>query len=346
MRHDSQPRGAKSTPTPRLATSSTPLIADGTGTTSHDVPPPYVLITPARNEEAFIESTLESVVQQTHRPVKWVIVDDGSTDGTAKIVQAYAAQHPWIELIHRAPRKDRNFAGKVYAFNEGLERVRGLEIELIGNLDADVSFGPDHFEFLTTKFTEDPKLGVAGTAYFQGEWDSTRDSFEGQSSVHGACQLFRYQCFLDIGGYQPNPGGGIDWIAVTTARMKGWRTRNYPERYFHHHRTMGTAQRGALGAAFDYGEKDYFLGGSPVWEIFRVLYRMSQKPILLSGLALGAGYCSAAMRRTKRAVSPELMRFHRQEQMDKLRFILRSVARLRKVQTYLPEDMKEKSSIA
>ena len=308
--------------------------------------PPYVLITPARNEEAFIKGTLDSVVQQTHRPVKWVIVDDGSTDRTPDIVQTYADRYPWIELIRRSPRRDRNFAGKVYAFNEGLARVRNLQPGLIGNLDADVSFGPDHFAFLTSKFIEDQKLGVAGTAYFQGDWDSTRDSFEGQSSVHGACQLFRYQCFLDIGGYQPNPAGGVDWIAVTTARMKGWRTRNYPDRYFHHHRIMGTAHRSALGAAFDYGKKDHFLGGSPLWEIFRVFYRMTQKPILLGGLALGCGYCSATIRRTKRAVSPELMRFHRREQMKKLRFILGSIARFQKLQTYLPEDIQERGSVA
>ncbi len=304
--------------------------------------PAYVLITPARNEAAFIQNTLDSMVQQTYRPRRWVIVNDGSTDDTAKIVQAYAERHPWIELIHRAPRKDRNFAGKVYAFNDGLERVRNIQVGLIGNLDADVSFGPDHFEFLAKKFVEDPELGVAGTAYFQGDWDSTRDSFEGQSSVHGACQLFRYQCFLDIGGYQPNPAGGIDWIAVTTARMKGWRTRNYPERYFHHHRTMGTAQRSALGAAFDYGKKDYFLGGALVWEIFRVLYRMTQKPIVLGGLALASGYCLAALRHMERPVSLELMRFHRGEQMRKLRFILGSILRLQKVQPYLPAETTEK----
>jgi glycosyltransferase involved in cell wall biosynthesis len=308
------------------------------GSPTQIVPPPYVLITPARNEAAFIKNALDSVVQQTHRPVKWVIVDDGSTDRTPQIVKAYTERYRWIELIRRAPREDRSFAGKVYAFNDGLEYVRNLQVGLIGNLDADISFGVDHFEFLTKKFVEDPELGVAGTAYFQGEWDSTRDSFEGQTSVHGACQLFRYECFLDIGGYQPNPAGGVDWIAVTTARMKGWRTRNYAERYYHHHRTMGTAERSALGAAFDYGKKDYFLGGSPLWEFFRVLYRLTQKPIVLGGLALASGYFWAALRRMERPVSVELMLFHRREQIRKLRFIFASLIKLKKVQTYLPAD--------
>ena len=297
----------------------------------------YVLITPARNEEAFIEKTIESMVSQTVPPLKWVIVDDGSTDHTTQIVESYAKQYPWIALVQRPSRKDRNFAGKVHAFNEGLQHVQDLKFELLGNLDADISFGPDHFEFLISKIMENPALGVVGTAYTQEGWDSTKDSFEGETSVHGACQLFRYQCFLDIGGYCANRAGGVDWIAVTSARMKGWQTRNYPQRRFHHYRSMGTAERGPLGAMFDYGKKDYFLGGSPVWELFRVAFRMTKKPFILGGIALMAGYFIAAMCGADRPVSRELMRFHRREQMKKLRIILHSLLKF-KVEPYLPAE--------
>jgi len=181
-------------------------------------------------------------------------------------------------------------------------------------------------------------LGVVGTAYTQDDWDSMRDSFEGQTSVHGACQLFRYECFLDIGGYQANPAGGIDWIAVTTARMKGWKTRNYPDRRFHHYRTMGTAQRSPVGAMFDYGAKDYFLGGSPLWELLRVCYRMTKPPFVLGGIALMFGYCWSALRRMKRPVSQDLISFHRREQRKKLRLILSSLIKTGKIRTYLPAD--------
>jgi poly-beta-1,6-N-acetyl-D-glucosamine synthase len=295
--------------------------------------PSYVLITPARNEEAFIGKTIESVIHQTVLPLKWVIVDDGSTDRTAEIVECAARPHPWIELVRRPQRADRNFAGKVYSFNDGLARVQSLQAEFVGNLDADISFGPDQFEFLLRKFGDDPGLGVAGTAYTQEGWDSTLDSFEGQNSVHGACQLFRYQCFEEIGGYRPSKAGGIDWMAVTTARMKGWKTRNFPERRFHHYRVMGTAERSKRGAAFDYGKKDYFLGGSPIWELFRAAFRMTKSP--LEGMALLCGYCSAALRRVERPVSDELMRFHRREQMAKLRLILGSLIRFKHVDKYL-----------
>lgn len=299
----------------------------------------YVLISPSRNEARFIEETLKSVVAQTVLPLKWVIVNDGSTDATGEIAAKYAERYDWIEVVNRPVRKDRNFAAKVHAFNEGLQRVQGLNFDLIGNLDADISFGSEHFEFLISKFMQNPALGVAGTAYTQDSgWDSTRDSFEGETSVHGACQLFSYRCFQDIGGYIPNRLGGIDWIAVTTARMKGWETRNFPERRYHHPRTMGTAEKGPLRAAFDYGRKDYFLGGSPVWELFRVVFRMTKWPYVLGGLALLLGYCVAAVRRVKRPVSSDLIRFHRKEQMSKLRSIFGSLMRFRRVQAYLPAE--------
>ena len=119
-----------------------------------------------------------------------------------------------------------------------------------------------------------------------------------------------------------------------TARMKGWKVCSYPERRFHHHRTLGTAERGQLQALFSYGEKDYYLGGSPIWQLFRATYRMADSPFLLGGLALGFGYAWAALRRTPRPVSSELMRFHRREQMKKLRAILWSVARFRKIDSF------------
>jgi biofilm PGA synthesis N-glycosyltransferase PgaC len=293
----------------------------------------YVLITPARNEGRFIAKTLDSVVAQTLLPERWVIVDDGSTDRTAEIVESYAKRHSWIELIQRPQRQDRSFAGKVHAFNAGLERVRSLEFEVIGNLDADVSFELDYLEFLTQRLSEDPTLGVAGTPFTEdGDYDTTKDSFEGENHVAGGCQLFRRECFLEVGGYVPNRGGGVDWIAVTTARMKGWKTRSFPEKRFHHYRTLGTAGRSSVAASFSYGEKDYYLGGSPVWELFRVIYRMTKQPI--DGLALLSGYCWAAIRRIERPVSRELMRFHRREQLKKLRAIFRTLLRFKKIDNF------------
>jgi len=222
-----------------------------------------------------------------------------------------------------------------------LDRVCSLPFDVIGNLHGDLSFDPDYLEFLMRKFSEDPKLGVAGTPFTENGYDSARDSFEGENHVAGGCQLFRRRCFEDVGGYVPNPAGGIDWIAVTTARMKGWKTKSFPEKRFHHYRTLGTAERSRTAANFSYGEKDYYLGGSPVWQLFRVAYRATKEPS--EGAALLAGYFWAAARRMKRPVSSELMRFHRREQMKKLRTIFAALLKFRKVDNFSVEMNRQET---
>jgi len=294
----------------------------------------YVLVTPAHNEEAFIEKTIQSVIQQTVLPLKWVIVDDGSTDKTREIISRYLDNNPWMELVELPQRRDRSFAAKVTAFNAGYEKVKNLRFDVIGNMDADISFGPDHLEFLVQKFAEDPTLGVAGTVFREDGYNSETDSFEGRKHVSGQCQLFRKQCWDEIGGYIPHRAGGIDWMAVVTARMKGWKTESFRERFFFHHRHLGTAERSVLASSFSYGEKDYYLGGHPVWEMFRVAYRTTKPPYIVDGMALGLGYCWAFVRRTPRPVSDELMAFHRKEQMEKLKSILKSVLRMKRVDNF------------
>jgi biofilm PGA synthesis N-glycosyltransferase PgaC len=288
--------------------------------------PKYVLVTPSRNEGAFIEKTLESVVRQTVPPAKWVIVNDGSTDETGTVAAKYAEKYAWIEVVNLPVRRERNFAAKVNAFNAGQERMRDVDYELIGNLDSDVSLEEDHFEFLLLKFKDDARLGVAGTVFKEESgYNSETDSSEGQLHVAGQCQLFRRQCFEEIGGYFANKAGGIDWIAVTTARMRGWKTRSFREKSFFHHRHLGTAERSVFAAAFSYGEKDYYLGGHPIWELFRVAFRMLKPPYFIEGFALGLGYGWAAVHRLPRPISKELMAFHRREQMRKLKAIFRSI---------------------
>jgi len=294
----------------------------------------YVLVTPARNEEEFIEKTIESMIHQSVLPLKWVIVDDGSTDSTPAIVGRYLAPHPWMELVKMPQRRDRNFAGKVGAFNAGYEKVKGLQWEIIGNLDGDISFDPDHFEFLTGKFAADATLGVAGTVFREEGFSSETDSFQGYKHVSGQCQLFRRQCWEEIGGYTPHRAGGIDWIAVTSARMRGWKTESFREKSFYHYRRLGTAERGLHYSMFSYGKKDYYLGGHPIWELFRIAYRARKRPYLTGGVALGLGYFWAFIRRVPRPISRELMVFHRKEQMVKLRAILKSVMRTRRVDSF------------
>ena len=123
-------------------------------------------------------------------------------------------------------------------------------------------------------------------------------------------------------------------MAVTTARMLGWKTQSFREKSFFHYRHLGTAERSIVSSLFSYGEKDYYLGGHPVWELFRVIYRAAKQPFIIGGLALGLGYCWALLRRTPRSVPHELMAFHRKEQMAKLKAILMSVVRFQRVDSF------------
>jgi poly-beta-1,6-N-acetyl-D-glucosamine synthase len=279
----------------------------------------YVLITPAKNEEAFLEKTIQSVVHQTVLPLRWVIVSDGSTDRTDVIAATYARQYPWIWLVTRPSRERRHFSGKVEAFNAGLATVGSLEFDVVGSLDADLSLGPDYFEFLLEKFDEDAQLGVAGTP-FEEEGATYDFRFSSLDHVSGACQLFRRDCFEQIGGYVPLAEGGIDVVAVLTARMKGWRTRTFTERRSIHHRPMGSAVHGSkFQANYKLGQRAYRLGFHPLWQIFRCTYQMTRPPYVSAGVALGAGSFWAMLRRSERVVGDDVIAFQRRDQLKRLR---------------------------
>jgi glycosyltransferase involved in cell wall biosynthesis len=288
----------------------------------------YVLITPARNEEAYIEKTIQSVLSQEYLPKKWVIVSDGSTDRTDKIVQKYILGNSWIEFLRMPERRERQFAAKVQCFNAGYERIKDMSYDIIGSLDADISFGSDYFAFLLSQFLESPRLGVAGTPFMEGS--SYYDyRFTNIEHVSGACQLFRRECFEDIGGYVPIKAGGIDWVAVTTARMKGWTTRTFTEKTCFHHRQMGMGNSSALLTWFRLGSKDYFLGNHPLWEMFRSLYQMAKRPYIIRGSLLMLGYIWPFLKRIDRPISEELVKFYRSEQMQRLKNIVGKAVRLR-----------------
>jgi glycosyltransferase involved in cell wall biosynthesis len=291
----------------------------------------YALVTPARNEDAFIEQTIESVLAQTILPVRWIIVSDGSTDRTDEIVERYATAHDWIELLRRPERPDRQFAAKAHAFNFGYARLKSLEFDIIGNLDADITFERDYIEFLLGRFRSDPHLGVVGTPFVDDHLRPGVHSYAHRHAqlehVSGACQLFRRSCLEDVGGYVPVLGGAVDWIAVTTARMRGWKTRTFTEKICFHHRKLGTGNNNELMVRFHYGEKAYSVGGHPLWIAIRSFSEMRHPPLVLGGILFVLGYITAWARRVPRVVTPELADFHRGEQMHRLRRLLRLSAK-------------------
>jgi len=198
--------------------------------------------------------------------------------------------------------------------------VRHLPYTAVWSLDADTSFDSDYFALLLRRLAEDPGLGVVGTP-FKGRsmYDYRFVSIE---HVSGACQLFRRACFEAIGGYVPIRGGGIDHVAVITARMKGWQTRTFTDRVCRHHRELGSATHQPLAARFKDGTQDYALGSHPIWELLRSVYQMTQPPVFVRGAMVLTGYVWAMIRRHERPVSNDFVRFRRQEQMRRLRRLL------------------------
>jgi biofilm PGA synthesis N-glycosyltransferase PgaC len=296
----------------------------------------YALITPAWNEEEHLEDLIRSVAQQTMLPARWVIVSDGSTDRTDEIVRSHAERYPWIALLRRERTSGRHFAGKAHAVNAGYESLGALDFDLVGNLDADITLPPDYYAFLVARFMEMPRLGVAGTPFVEDtskpEAHSYGHAFADLSHVSGACQFFRRRCFEEIGGYTPVKEGGIDWIAVTTARMRGWTTRTFVEKTCFHRRTMGTADRSPLRARFRHGREEYLVGGHPLWQALRGVFQMKNQPLVLGGLCLMAGYTSAWLSRKPSPVPAALREFHRREQLIRLRRIVGLTSSLRVTQ--------------
>lgn len=279
----------------------------------------YALATAAYNEEKLIEKVIISIVSQTVRPKKWVIVNDGSSDRTAEIVQKYADKHDFIRLYTVTEEHPRDLTAQVHAINRGFEQLWAVDCDLIGNLDADVTFEPTYFERLLARFAADPRLGLAGGFIHEeqeGEFRSRRGNVE--SSVAHAVQLFRRECLEELGGYRPFTWAGADWYAEVTLRMKGWKVYSIPQLRAFHHRPTGKGF-GILRYAYRGGLMDFYMGTHPLFEVVKMTRRMVDKPYVVGAAVRLSGFVSAYWKRLPRQVPAEFMDYLRKEQMARLR---------------------------
>lgn len=284
----------------------------------------YVLMTAAYNEQATIEKTLESVTHQSILPERWVIVSDASSDRTDEIIRAYAQNWPFIRYMRRERKPGRNFGAKVRALHSGFELLSDCEYSLIGNVDADVSLEPAYFEELIAHFDQRPRLGIAGGFFFEeknGEFRN-RDANRTYAVTHAA-QLVRRECYEAIGGYAVLEFGGEDWHAETSAKMKGWEIEAFPNLKIYHHRHTGEAG-GLMRYKYRQGRMDYSFGSDPLFEIFKCLLRVPEKPFLLGCMARLTGFFWSNVRRDTRPVSQEFVEFLRTEQRAKLASLFRT----------------------
>jgi len=278
----------------------------------------YVLLTAAHNEEAEIEKTLQSVVQQIARPKRWVIVSDNSTDRTDEIVHEYARRYDFIRLMRVTRPPGHNFAAKSLALREGYKVLQGVKYRFIGNLDADISLEPSYFQELLQRMAETPSLGIAAGFVYE-EVDGRfqhREQNRIHSVPHGA-QLVRLECYEAIGGYAILKFGGEDTHATTSARMKGWQARSFPDLKIYHQRHTGTSV-GQLRGAFREGQMEYHLGYDVLFEMLKCISRMSERPFLTGGFLRMLGFAWPYIRRDHRPVTKEFVAFMRKEQRRRL----------------------------
>ncbi len=283
----------------------------------------YVLVTAARNEEAYIEKTIRSVIAQTVPPKRWVIVSDGSTDQTDYIVREYKEKNHFISLLCRKGDDHPNFGSQVRAIRAGMETVKSLSYAFIGNLDADVSFDPLYYENVLKKFKMNPRLGLAGGFIYERREEEFRSrEFNNVNSVAHAVQLFRRECFESIGGYLPLPYGGPDWVAEVTARMQGWEVTAFPELKVCHHK-QGLKARGIIKDSFRQGLEDYSVGSYPFFEVIKCLRRAKTQPYLVGALARMAGFLWAPAAGGKRMVDRAFVEYLRKEQKGRIKSLFR-----------------------
>lgn len=283
----------------------------------------YALITAVRNEEKHIEKTLKSVTSQTVLPGKWIIVSDGSTDRTDELVRPYAEAFSFIQFVRLEKNHRRNFASAVLAQNFAIQMLALEEFDFVGLLDGDVSFAPDYYENIFQKFCQNPLLGLAGGFIYEevdGQFIPQRHNRT--RCVAGAVQLFRRECYEDIGPFLPIVYGGSDACAEVACRMKGWVVRSFPELEVRHYRPTGTAG-GIMRSWYRQGFMDYSMGSHPIFEVAKLMSRIPCQPVLLGALVRSSGYIVANFRNEERMVSPEFVKFHRKEQMERLRLLLR-----------------------
>ena len=279
----------------------------------------YVLVTPAKNEAAYIEKTLASVSEQTVLPQKWVVVSDGSTDETDEIVARYAAKHSFIQLVRREGNT-RHFGNKVHAFRAGYAELRGVEYEFVGNLDADIELPANYYEQILARFAEDEQLGLAGGVRLDRCHGEFVEVHCARNSVGGPFQLFRRSCYESFGGYLPLRLGGIDAVAEIMCRQHGWNVRSFTDVVAKHYRCTGTAKGSLYQAAFRGGKKLYVIGYHPLFEFVKLLRFRG-----ISGLGQNvcelSGYIVAAMGRYERQVPDDFVAYLRGEQIERLKHL-------------------------
>jgi glycosyltransferase involved in cell wall biosynthesis len=275
----------------------------------------YALISPCRNEAAFMRQTLDSVAAQTLRPAKWIIVDDGSTDATAQILAEYAARFDWISIVTRPDRGHRAVGpGVIDAFYSGYETIDKSAYDFVCKLDLDLLLPPRYFEILIRRMNADPRIATCSGKSYLREGGRLVDERHGDDMSLGMTKLYRIDRFEAIGGFVRQ----VMWDGIDChlCRMHGWIacSWNEPELRFVHLRPMGSSQQSIYVGRMRHGFGQYFMGTGFVYIAVSALTRLNQRPYVLGSLAIIWGWLRSAWQQQARYANPEFRRFLRHYQ--------------------------------
>jgi len=276
----------------------------------------YVVVTPVRDEEMYIEHTLRSVVSQTTRPVEWVIVNDGSTDKTGEIIDRYVGAHPWIKVVTRKNRGFREAGGGVIeAFYNGYGEITTPGWEYVVKLDGDLSFGPGYFEDCFRRFIEDPRLGISGGSIYNLENGVPVLEPCPEFHVRGATKIYRRECWEQIGGLKVLTGW--DTIDELKANMVGWNTKTFQELRLIQHKTTGSAD-GVWKNYVKNGLANYITGYHPAFMMLKCLKRLAERPRGIVSAGLLWGFLKGYLNNVPQVDDKELIRYLREQQIHRI----------------------------
>jgi biofilm PGA synthesis N-glycosyltransferase PgaC len=282
----------------------------------------YALISPCRDEVGYMRRTLNSVMAQSTPPALWVVVDDGSTDGSAEVLESYRARIPYLKVVRRADRGRRSVGpGVIEAFYTGLETIRLEEFDYVCKLDLDLDLPQRYFETLMERMESNPRLGTtSGKPYFVAPGSGKLvPEFCGDETSVGMTKFYRVQCFREIGGFVRQ----VMWDGIDChrCRMLGWIAESVDDdaTRFIHLRPAGSSQKSIWTGRVRSGYGSYFMGTAPAYFLASTIFRLPKHPVLVGSIAMMWGYFSSALRGAERYDDPEFRRFLRRYQYACLR---------------------------
>jgi poly-beta-1,6-N-acetyl-D-glucosamine synthase len=276
----------------------------------------YVIITPVRDEEKFIESTIEAVRRQTLQPAEWVIVNDGSTDRTGELLDRAAVTLPWIRVVHRTNRGFRKAGGGVMeAFYDGYGTLQCKDWDFLVKLDGDLSFAPEYFEKCFEYFRGDPKLGIGGGEIHHDVVGTLKLEENPRFHVRGATKIYRRACWEAIDGLWRD--SGWDTIDEVKANMLGWKTYSFADLRLLHHRFTGS-EDGLLRDRVKHGKVCYTSGYHPLFVVASCARRLTQRPYVLGSAAILYGFLKSHFNHTPRLEDKSYVAYIRGQQLKRL----------------------------